>query len=162
MNLLWQIENEYGPMEYELGAPAKAYTKWAAQMAVGLGTGVPWVMCKQDDAPDPIVSITTSFLCENVDYIFLSSCHSHYQLFPCHVTSSLVGLLWDYMLVLNDIIFFSLMHMVGLCSLSLSHLYWSVCILWFLFEFCAGSLMTISPCLLKLLFCFMLHGLLWS
>ena len=46
-------------MEYELGAPAKAYTKWAAQMAVGLGTGVPWVMCKQDDAPDPIVRITT-------------------------------------------------------------------------------------------------------
>jgi len=21
-----------------------------------LGTGVPWVMCKQDDAPDPVVS----------------------------------------------------------------------------------------------------------
>jgi len=51
-----QIENEYGPMEYELGAPAKAYTQWAAHMAVGLNTGVPWVMCKQDDAPDPVVS----------------------------------------------------------------------------------------------------------
>lgn len=25
-------------------------------MAVNLGTGVPWVMCKQDDAPDPIVT----------------------------------------------------------------------------------------------------------
>jgi hypothetical protein len=25
-------------------------------MAVGLGTGVPWVMCKEDDAPDPVVS----------------------------------------------------------------------------------------------------------
>lgn len=24
-------------------------------MAVGLNTGVPWVMCKQDDAPDPVV-----------------------------------------------------------------------------------------------------------
>lgn len=44
-------------MEYELGAPGKAYSDWAAKMAVGLGTGVPWVMCKQDDAPDPIVSI---------------------------------------------------------------------------------------------------------
>lgn len=44
-------------MEYELGAPAVAYTKWAAKMAVDLGTGVPWIMCKQDDAPDPIVSI---------------------------------------------------------------------------------------------------------
>ncbi|KAI3763633.1 hypothetical protein L2E82_13623 [Cichorium intybus] len=51
------IENEYGPLEYELGAPAGAYTKWAAQVAVGLGTGVPWVMCNQDDAPDPIVSL---------------------------------------------------------------------------------------------------------
>lgn len=29
---------------------------WAAEMAVGLRTGVPWIMCKQDDAPDPIVS----------------------------------------------------------------------------------------------------------
>lgn len=42
-------------MEYELGAPGKVYTDWAAHMALGLGTGVPWVMCKQDDAPDPIV-----------------------------------------------------------------------------------------------------------
>lgn len=55
MYQIWQIENEYGPVEYELGAPGEAYTKWAAQMAVGLDTGVPWVMCKQDDAPDPIV-----------------------------------------------------------------------------------------------------------
>lgn len=54
--LLLQIENEYGPVEYEIGAPGKAYTKWAAEMAVQLGTGVPWVMCKQEDAPDPVVS----------------------------------------------------------------------------------------------------------
>lgn len=44
-------------MEYELGAPGRAYSQWAAHMAVGLSTGVPWVMCKQDDAPDPVVSI---------------------------------------------------------------------------------------------------------
>lgn len=48
-------------MEYELGAPGKAYTEWAAKMAVDLGTGVPWIMCKQDDAPDPIVSIDLNF-----------------------------------------------------------------------------------------------------
>ncbi|KAE8675340.1 putative F11A6.1 protein [Hibiscus syriacus] len=53
--ILSQIENEYGPMEYELGAPGKAYSYWAAKMALGLGTGAPWVMCKQDDAPDLIV-----------------------------------------------------------------------------------------------------------
>ncbi|MCL7050813.1 hypothetical protein MKW94_005165, partial [Papaver nudicaule] len=52
--ILAQIENEYGPMEYELGDPARAYTDYVAKMAVGLGIGVPWVMCKQDDAPDPI------------------------------------------------------------------------------------------------------------
>ena len=51
-----QIENEYGPMEYEIGAAGKAYTKWAAEMAMGLGTGVPCIMCKQDDTPDPLVS----------------------------------------------------------------------------------------------------------
>ncbi|XP_057459695.1 beta-galactosidase-like [Actinidia eriantha] len=62
--ILSQIENEYGPLEYELGAPAKAYAKWAAQMAVGLGTGVPWVMCKQDDAPDPIINTCNGFYCD--------------------------------------------------------------------------------------------------
>lgn len=52
-----QIENEYGPIEWEIHAPGRAYAKWAAKMAVGLGTGVPWIMCKQENAPDPIVSI---------------------------------------------------------------------------------------------------------
>ncbi|KAF2318145.1 hypothetical protein GH714_001112 [Hevea brasiliensis] len=48
--ILSQIENEYGPVEWEIGSPGKSYTKWAAAMAVGLNTGVPWVMCKQQDA----------------------------------------------------------------------------------------------------------------
>lgn len=52
-----QIENEFGPLEWDQGEPAKAYTSWAANMAVGLNTGVPWVMCKEDDAPDPVVCI---------------------------------------------------------------------------------------------------------
>jgi hypothetical protein len=50
-----QIENEYGPLGKEFGAAGTSYTNWAAKMAVGLGTGVPWVMCKQDNAPDPLV-----------------------------------------------------------------------------------------------------------
>ncbi|KAI4330678.1 hypothetical protein MLD38_028940 [Melastoma candidum] len=62
--ILSQIENEYGPMEYEIGAPGQAYTKWAAQMALGQGTGVPWVMCKQDDAPDPIINTCNGFYCD--------------------------------------------------------------------------------------------------
>lgn len=62
--ILSQIENEYGPMEYEIGAPGQAYTKWAAHMAVGLRTGVPWVMCKQDDAPDPVINTCNGFYCD--------------------------------------------------------------------------------------------------
>lgn len=28
---------------------------WAASMAVSQNTGVPWIMCQQYDAPDPVV-----------------------------------------------------------------------------------------------------------
>lgn len=63
--ILSQIENEYGPVEWEIGGPGKAYTKWAAQMAVGLDTGVPWIMCKQEDAPDPIIDTCNGYYCEN-------------------------------------------------------------------------------------------------
>jgi len=50
-----QIENEYGPESKAFGAAGHSYVNWAAKMAVGLDTGVPWVMCKEDDAPDPVV-----------------------------------------------------------------------------------------------------------
>ncbi|KAJ8442937.1 hypothetical protein Cgig2_022303 [Carnegiea gigantea] len=62
--VLSQVENEYGPLEYEIGASGRAYTEWAAKMAVGLGTGVPWVMCKQDDAPDPVINTCNGFYCD--------------------------------------------------------------------------------------------------
>lgn len=51
----YQIENEYGNIEGSFGQKGKDYVKWAAEMAVGLGAGVPWVMCKQTDAPEYIV-----------------------------------------------------------------------------------------------------------
>ncbi|KAF1872042.1 hypothetical protein Lal_00012263 [Lupinus albus] len=53
--ILSQIENEYGAQSKLLGADGQNYVKWAAKMAVELGTGVPWVMCKEDDAPDPVM-----------------------------------------------------------------------------------------------------------
>ncbi|CAN4098506.1 unnamed protein product [Withania somnifera] len=59
--ILSQIENEYGPIEKRLGEPGKSYLDWAAKMALDLGTGVPWVMCKQDDAPDPVYHGGTNF-----------------------------------------------------------------------------------------------------
>lgn len=51
-----QIENEYGNIEGTFGQKGKDYVKWAAKMALGLGAGVPWVMCRQTDAPYDIVS----------------------------------------------------------------------------------------------------------
>ncbi|KAH7573015.1 hypothetical protein JRO89_XS03G0051500 [Xanthoceras sorbifolium] len=53
--MLQVIENEYGNMESSYGQHGKDYVKWAARMALGLGAGVPWVMCKQTDAPEHIV-----------------------------------------------------------------------------------------------------------
>lgn len=61
---LLQIENEYGPQAKALGAEGHQYANWAAEMAVKLDTGVPWVMCKEDDAPDPVV-------CNHLEYIKL-------------------------------------------------------------------------------------------
>ena len=56
-----QIENEYKNVEAAFHEKGPPYVKWAAKMAVGLQTGVPWVMCKQDDAPDPVVSAYSRF-----------------------------------------------------------------------------------------------------
>ncbi|KAJ6352178.1 hypothetical protein OIU76_001401 [Salix suchowensis] len=59
-----QIENEYGPESRAFGAAGHSYVNWAAQMAVGLNTGVPWVMCKEDDAPDPVINSCNGFYCD--------------------------------------------------------------------------------------------------
>ncbi|KAF7840150.1 beta-galactosidase 6 [Senna tora] len=55
--ILSQIENEYQNIQTAFGPAASQYVNWAAKMAVGLQTGVPWVMCKQTDAPDPVDQI---------------------------------------------------------------------------------------------------------
>lgn len=54
---LLQIENEYGNVDSAYGEGAKPYINWAASMATSLDTGVPWVMCQQSDAPNPIVRV---------------------------------------------------------------------------------------------------------
>ena len=51
-----QVENEYKPEETLFGPAGVNYMNWDAQMAVGMDMGVPWVMCKHDDALDPMVS----------------------------------------------------------------------------------------------------------
>lgn len=65
-----QIENEYGNIQSDYGPRAKPYVEWAAAMATSLDTGVPWVMCQQADAPDPIVS------CFLPPYVLISSSSS--------------------------------------------------------------------------------------
>lgn len=44
-------------VEPAFGSSGQRYVRWAAAMAVNLQTGVPWTMCKQNDAPDPVVGI---------------------------------------------------------------------------------------------------------
>ncbi|KAK4490681.1 hypothetical protein RD792_001373 [Penstemon davidsonii] len=63
--ILSQIENEYGPQAKALGASGHQYSTWAANMAVGLDTGVPWVMCKEEDAPDPVINTCNGFYCDD-------------------------------------------------------------------------------------------------
>ncbi|KAI3684908.1 hypothetical protein L6452_34137 [Arctium lappa] len=62
--ILSQIENEYGAQRKSLGSAGEAYVNWAAKMAVGLNTGVPWSMCKEDDAPDPVINTCNGFYCD--------------------------------------------------------------------------------------------------
>ncbi|KAK7262331.1 hypothetical protein RJT34_29899 [Clitoria ternatea] len=58
------VENEYGDVDGAYGLGAKPYINWAASMATSLDTGVPWVMCMQEDAPDPIINTCNGFYCD--------------------------------------------------------------------------------------------------
>ncbi|XP_042390157.1 beta-galactosidase 15 [Zingiber officinale] len=62
--ILLQIENEYGNIEGHFGQGGKDYVKWAADMALSLGAGVPWVMCRQTDAPETIIDSCNAFYCD--------------------------------------------------------------------------------------------------
>ncbi|KAM5584077.1 beta-galactosidase 8 [Rosa sericea] len=62
--ILSQIENEYGNIDKAYGPAAKTYIKWAANMAVSLDTGVPWVMCQQADAPSSVINTCNGFYCD--------------------------------------------------------------------------------------------------
>ncbi|OWM91504.1 hypothetical protein CDL15_Pgr017422 [Punica granatum] len=61
--ILSQIENEYQNIEAAFQEQGPSYVQWAASMAVGLNTGVPWVMCKQTDAPDPVINTCNGMRC---------------------------------------------------------------------------------------------------
>ncbi|KAJ6774191.1 BETA-GALACTOSIDASE [Salix purpurea] len=61
--ILSQVENEYKMVEAAFHEKGPSYVRWAAAMAVNLQTGVPWVMCKQDDAPDPVINSCNGMRC---------------------------------------------------------------------------------------------------
>ncbi|ERN18154.1 hypothetical protein AMTR_s00054p00133410 [Amborella trichopoda] len=62
--ILSQIENEYGDIEMVYGNGGKPYAMWAAKMALSQDIGVPWIMCQQYDAPDPVINTCNSFYCD--------------------------------------------------------------------------------------------------
>ncbi|CAJ1973023.1 unnamed protein product [Sphenostylis stenocarpa] len=54
--ILAQIENEYNHIQLAYEEKGDSYVQWAANLAVAFDVGVPWVMCKQRDAPDPVIN----------------------------------------------------------------------------------------------------------
>ncbi|KAL6222089.1 hypothetical protein ACLB2K_005481 [Fragaria x ananassa] len=62
--IMAQIENEYGDVEWWYGAAGKAYRDWCANFAESLNVGVPWIMCQQNDAPDPMINTCNGYYCD--------------------------------------------------------------------------------------------------
>lgn len=58
--IMAQIENEYNNVQLAYRENGRKYIEWAAKMATSLYNGVPWIMCKQKDAPPEIVSSISS------------------------------------------------------------------------------------------------------
>ncbi|KAL6531894.1 hypothetical protein OROMI_028257 [Orobanche minor] len=61
--IMAQIENEYNNVQLAYRENGVNYVKWAADMAVKLYNGIPWVMCKQKDAPQTVISTCNGRQC---------------------------------------------------------------------------------------------------
>ncbi|XP_059653985.1 beta-galactosidase 13-like [Cornus florida] len=61
--IMAQIENEYNNVQGVFKENGARYIQWAANMAVALQTGVPWVMCKQEDAPTAVINTCNGRQC---------------------------------------------------------------------------------------------------
>ncbi|CAA3017871.1 beta-galactosidase 15-like [Olea europaea subsp. europaea] len=62
--ILAQIENEYGNVISSYGDAGKAYLNWCANMAESLDIGVPWIMCQESDAPEPMLNTCNGYYCD--------------------------------------------------------------------------------------------------
>ncbi|GMH17864.1 hypothetical protein Nepgr_019705 [Nepenthes gracilis] len=54
--ILSQIENEYDHIKSAFKSEGENYIRWAGDFALSLGTGVPWIMCKQKNAPGKVIN----------------------------------------------------------------------------------------------------------
>ncbi|KAJ0030611.1 hypothetical protein Pint_13540 [Pistacia integerrima] len=63
--ILAQIENEYGNMISNYGEAVKLYIDWCAKMADSLDIGVPWIMCQESDAPQPMINTCNGWYCDS-------------------------------------------------------------------------------------------------
>ncbi|KAL3532020.1 hypothetical protein ACH5RR_005541 [Cinchona calisaya] len=62
--ILAQIENEFGDVANKFGNDAKPYLNWNVKFAESLNIGVPWIMCQQADAPEPIIHTCNGYYCD--------------------------------------------------------------------------------------------------
>ncbi|KAL6336873.1 hypothetical protein AAG906_036187 [Vitis piasezkii] len=62
--IISQIENEYGNVMRAYHDAGVQYINWCAQMAAALDTGVPWIMCQQDNAPQPMINTCNGYYCD--------------------------------------------------------------------------------------------------
>ncbi|XP_072075673.1 beta-galactosidase-like [Arachis hypogaea] len=46
------------------GDDGKKYVNWCANLAQSYQVGIPWVMCQQDNAPDPMLNSCNGFYCD--------------------------------------------------------------------------------------------------
>ncbi|KAM1836147.1 hypothetical protein ACFX14_018109 [Malus domestica] len=63
--IIAQIENEYGNVQSYYGDAGKAYMNWCANFAESLDIGVPWIMCQQSDAPQPMMNTCNGWYCDS-------------------------------------------------------------------------------------------------
>ncbi|EOA19142.1 hypothetical protein CARUB_v10007813mg, partial [Capsella rubella] len=54
--VLGQIENEYNAVQLAYKENGERYIKWAANLVESMNLGIPWVMCKQNDAPGNVIN----------------------------------------------------------------------------------------------------------
>ncbi|CAM6089403.1 unnamed protein product [Calypogeia fissa] len=80
--ILAQIENEYRHVARSYGEAGTRYSEWAANMALSLNIGVPWIMCQQSEAPEGIIVTCNGFYCDKFQPIAYNQPKLWTELYP--------------------------------------------------------------------------------